>query len=403
MNQKHTKLLVLSVLSIAVITWLTVEFCNRGSSPKKQNLQALQPTQLRPASIPPATLPPVAAISQMRVASQLSNPATSVIGDQFLYDEQLSFESNLQRLKGFCISHGNDPQLQLLIDQFVKNLFAHSKGQFQVVKNALAHLDGPPIFDNIILACLIAADGPISEKADIVWAIATDKTESVETRRLSTHLILQFKDGKSRPAQFLSLLEDSDSAIIVLATKMSPLEMDKQSYNVVKNSLLASSDINVRIAAVDAIGSSTIPDKQADLLKIINDQPTSKATMFSDASLLKRKAIAHLDLNNPQTYKRDQDIALDSTEDPSVRAAAIRGLTPDSFPSSTNILLGLLQSANSDDAVVLAATEDSLLTTPTPNILQVIRTKAGGLSDPQLRDFMIKRLEKITNSTETHP
>ena len=151
MNQKHTRLLVLSVLSIAVITWLTVEFFNRGSSPNKQNVQALQPTQTRPTSIPPATLPPVAAISQMRVARQLSNSANSVIGDQCLYREQLSFEDNLQRLKGFCIPHGNDPQLQLLIDQFVKDLFAHSKGQFQVVKSALAHLDGPPIFDNIIL------------------------------------------------------------------------------------------------------------------------------------------------------------------------------------------------------------------------------------------------------------
>jgi hypothetical protein len=154
---------------------------------------------------------------------------------------------------------------------------------------------------------------------------------------------------------------------------------------------------------VDAIGSSTIPDKQAELLTIINDQPTSKATMFSDASLLKRKAIAYLDLNNEQIYKLDQNIALDATEDPSVRAAAISRLTPNTFPSSTNILLTLLQSANSDDAVVLAATEDSLLTTPTPNILQAIQTKAGGLSDSQLRDFMIKRLEKITNATGKHP
>jgi HEAT repeat protein len=173
--------------------------------------------------------------------------------------------------------------------------------------------------------------------------------------------------------------------------------MDDQSYSFTKTSLLASPDINVRIAAVDAVGNSTIADKESELLSIINAQPTSKATMFSDSSLLKRKAISHLEASDPQNRDLIEHVALDATEDPSVRAEAISKFTQKDFPESTTDLLNLFQTLNSDDAVLLASIEDNLLIAPTPSILQTIRTKAEGLSDPQLRNFMVKRLEKITN------
>jgi hypothetical protein len=314
-----------------------------------------------------------------------------------LPDERLSFEDNLPRLKGFCSSHVNDPQLPQLLSQSVKVLFKQAKGQFPAVKYAIEHPDGPAIYRNIVLDCLIVAEGPISEKADIVWGIATKRGELIETRRLATCLSRQFADGKSRPDEFLSLLNDSDSGIVILTLKMASFQMDNRSYNFTKTSLLASKDINVRIAAVDAIGSSTIADKQSDLLSIISEQSTSKATMFSDSSLLKRKAISHLEVSDTQNRDHIKHIVLDANEDPSVRAEAIGKFTPKDFPDSATVLLSLFQILNSDDAVLLAAIEDNLLTIPSPSILQAIRTKAEGLSDPQLGNFMIKRLEKITN------
>jgi hypothetical protein len=395
MKSRVSTILIVGLFVLAGLTVLIIERVHRGASSAVKESSAPISGSIPPA--PPLRLPPV---TQKPAESRLSTRPTS--GDQnrsasLLYDDKISLEDNLKRLKAFCRFHENDPQLQQLLSQFVRALFEHAKGQFTTVKLALEHLDGPTIYRNIVLDCLIVADGPISQKADLVWGIATDKDEPIESRRLATHLTMQFADGRSRPGAFLSLLNDSDSDIVILALKTASFQMDDRSYNIVKTSLLASTDINVRIAAVDAIGSSIIADKQAELLSIIDQQPTSKATIFSDASLLKRKAIAYLDLNNPQTYALDQHIALDTTEDPSVRAAAISRLTPKTFPLSTDLLLGLLQNANSDDAVLLAATEDSLLTTPTPNVLQAIRTKADELSDPQLRNFMIKRLEKIAN------
>ena len=397
MKIKRTTLLILGLFVLAGLTALVIELFHGGSS-STRNVAQQQSAASRPDSIPPAPPPPapVSPFRQARVASQSPNPASFTAKDQLLYDESLSFEDNLQRLKKFCISHENDPQLQQLLDQFVKALFEHGKGQFLAVKNAFEYPDGPAIYRNIVLDCLIVADGPISQKTDFVWGIATDKGEPIETRRLATHLTLQFTDGKSRPDEFQSLLNDSDSDIVILALKMAPVQMDDRSYNFTKTSLLTSADINVRIAAVDAIGSSTIADKQSELFSIINDRPTSKTTMFSDLSLLKRKAISHIAINDPQSHDLIEHIALDTTEDPSVRADAIAKFTPRDFPTSTAILLNLFQTLNSDDAVLLASIEDNLLTTPTPNILQAIRTKAEGLSDPQLRNFMIKRLEKTT-------
>ena len=150
---------------------------------------------------------------------------------------------------------------------------------------------------------------------------------------------------------------------------------------------------------MDALGNATNAEKQADLFSIIGGQHTSKDTMFSEPSLLKRKAISHLEINDTQTRELIKRVALDDAEDPSVRASAIGRLTANGFPEATNILLTLLGTLNANDAVMVAAVEDSLLTAPTPNILQALRIKAEGLSDPQLRSFMIKRLEKVAKGT----
>jgi hypothetical protein len=316
-----------------------------------------------------------------------------------LYDEKLSFEANVERLKGFCASHVNDPQLQQLLSQFLKVLFEHAKGQFATVRYALEHIDGPVIYRNIVLDCLVVAEGPISQKADLVWGIATDQDEPTETRRLATRLTSQFVDGTSRSDELVSLLNDPDRAMVVLALKTAPLQMDDRNYKFIKTSLLTSTDVNVRIAAVDAIGSSTMADKQSELLSIILEQHTSKDSIFSDASLLKRRAISHLEINDPQSHDLIKQIVLDAGEDPTVRSKAISRFTPDEFPEAIKTLLDLLQTMTSAEGVLLLAIEDNLLTRPSPSILEAIRTKAEGLSDPQLRNFIIKRLENTTKGT----
>ena len=401
MKNKRTTLLILQLLILAGLVVLMIELVNRGSSSARNVVQSQSsPPISTSGSIPPAPPPlqPLKGQGQNGglIASRQNTSADSIAKDGLLYDESLSFDDNIHRLKKFCDLHQNDPELGQLIDQFLKVFFGYARGQFAAVKHSLEELDGTTAYRNILLACLTVADGPISEKADIVWLIAMSKESPIETRRMATHLTLQFSDGKSRSDELFSLLNDSDSDIVILALKVAPLQMDDRSYNLIKTTLLNSTDVNIQIAAVDAIGSATNVDRQAELLEIIGNQKTSKDNMFSDASLLKRRAVSHLEINDPQSHDLIKHIALDGAEDPGVRANAISRFTAVDFPEATDLLLNLLQTLKADDAVMLAAIEDNLLTTPNPNIVQAIQTKAEGLSDPQLRSLMIKRLEKIT-------
>lgn len=386
------KVLIISLLVVIVLTALCIVF--EQYHPVKHSPAVTTPNVAATIPAPPPLPPPVSRFSQTSILNRAPVSTSFTKEAEFSYDDKLSFADNLERLKAFCSTHANDPQLQKLLDRFVRALFAHSKEQFSIIKGVLEHLDGPETYRNIVLDCLIATDAPMSAKADLVWAIALDQTEPLETRRLAVHLTAQFLDEKRRPQEFLSLLKDSDSDIVILALKTASVQMDNNSYNFIKTTLLNSSDVNVRIAAVDAIGTSASTQTQSELLSIINNLPTSQTTTFSDPSLVKRRAISHLDVSMPDNQALIERLVLDDNEDPSVRAEAITKYTPEEFPESTTVLLKLMQSLSSNDAIILASIEDNLLASPTPKIIQAIRTKADELSDPQLRNFMIQRLEK---------
>jgi hypothetical protein len=398
MNTKYKMPIILGLFVILIVTSLIITKLFRSST---RSLMEAQTGQQLPNLVPtmPAPAFNISAPNQEMLTnhSTAQSPSTSQDEVALLYDEQLSFQDNLQRLNEFCRSHQNDPQLEQLLGQFETVLFKHAKGQFAVIEQSLNNLDGTADYRNILLNCLMVADGTTTEKADIVWQVATDQNEPIETRRMATSLIPQLADGKNRSDDLLSLLNDSDRDMVMLALIVASSQMDERTYNFIKTSLLSSKDINIQIAAVDAIGHSAIAGNQTDLLSIIGQQQTSSTTIFSNASLLKRRAISYLDLSSQQAYNLTENIALNPNEDPSVRAAAITKLAPSEFPQSTNMLLGLLQTADSNDAILLVVTEDSLLTTPTPNIIQAIQTKAAELPDPQLRNLMIQKLNKITN------
>lgn len=396
MNWKRTFSLLSALFVISVVTVLTARYSHNRVSAKMQ----LANTHSPPSSnvIPPA--PPVfAAPKRSRVANQIAPSAKATsqsVTASLLYDERLSFEQNLTRLKEFCRSHSDDQRLQQLLEPFLRTLIERAKAQFAVITGALKQVDGSAAYRNILLACLTAAAGPPSEKADIVWRTSLNREEAVETRRLATRLIPRFADDTKRSDELFSLLKDPDTTLVALALKISPFELDDRCYNLIRASLLASTDINLRIAAVDAIGCAPNADKQTDLLSIVGRQQTSKTTMFTDASLVKRRAVDHLDINDPQSQVLIKHIVLDEAEDPSVRANAISRLTATDYPDATNILLNLLRNLDANNAVMIAAIEDNLLTTPSPTIVRAIQSKAEDLSDPQLRVFMLKRLQTIT-------
>ncbi|MGO9200270.1 MAG: hypothetical protein ACLQM8_06975 [Limisphaerales bacterium] len=206
------------------------------------------------SQILPPPAPPIADASKLKPVSNRTTPQAQAPSQSdralLLYAGELSFEDNLRRLKEFCHIHSANQQLQRSLDPFLKPLLQHARTEFPVIKRALESSGGQPVSRNLLLTCLIVAEGSAWQKADLVWRIATSREEPIETRRLATRLTSQFAAEKSRPDELLSLLEDSDTDIIVLALKAAPVHMDERGYHVIKTSLLSSTDITDILALI---------------------------------------------------------------------------------------------------------------------------------------------------------
>lgn len=339
-------------------------------------------------------IPPPPAIS---TPTEIPDALTTGRVAALVYSESSSFAKNLLQLKEYCRSNDKEPGFQRELSVFLRILFNKALTEMGAIRDALGEPDGTAMYRNILLACLVPADGTTFEKADIVWRIAVNHDEPIELRRTAVQLSTKFIDGRVRSDDVISLLTDSDVDLLILALKVAPDHVDNRIYRFVKSTLLASSNINIRIAAVDAIGRSAIVERQSTLLEIIDSQVTSKETIFSDASLMKRKAIANLEMGDQRSRDLIQEIVQDATEDPTVRAKAISKFTEGNFPGSTDVLLDLLEHAQPDEGVLLTAIQENLLRRPTNRVTEAIRSKAERLSDQQLSKFLISRLEKAIN------
>jgi len=242
----------------------------------------------------------------------------------------------------------------------------------------------------------MAAEGDSSEKANVIWQIALNARESAEVRRTATFLTGQVGDNRTRPSNLNTLLRDSDTQVVVFALENSTMHLDQRNYDLIRTKLINSSDIHVRVASVHAIGTAAFDDRQSVLTSVIASVLTSKVDEFSESSLLKRAAISHLDMRNPAIFEAVKNIALDDNEDAGVRAKAIGRFMPMEFPGEVGMLLELLKKLDADNAVALRAIVDVLLTAPTPERVEAIRSRADELSDAEVRKLLLRRIEIAT-------
>ncbi|NOS71806.1 MAG: hypothetical protein HOP33_17990 [Verrucomicrobia bacterium] len=394
MKRQRLKHALGGLLISSVLTVLMGLLCQNLFNSRKT---ALFPTQSPAATndyIPPPPVNPKQ--SGRKLALNPPSQQSSVARNRIYYDEKLSFVENLQRLKKFCRANRNDAELQQMLIPFLKVLFEQAPQQYQTVKGALEDLDGSPAYRNILLACLMANDGNLGDKANIVWRIALDSREPVEVRRTASFLTSQVDDGQQRPADLYAILSDADAQVVLFALENSTRHLDQRNYDLIRTNLINSRDIHLRVAAIKVIGSSVFADSQTALTSIMANAQTSKDSAFSEPSLLKRAAIPHLNMNNPEVFALVRRIALDDAEDPGVRAKAIGRFTPTEFPAETGMLLEMLGKLDANDTVPLRAVVDTLLTAPTPDRIQTIRAKADEMTDPQIRNLLRKRIEIAT-------
>jgi len=316
--------------------------------------------------------------------------------DELVYDESLAFRANCEILKAFCDVYGNDPRLEGLLKGFVDVLLKNASGRFSDIKEQLIAHEGTAAYRNLMLACLMASDGPPGEIADLVWEVATRREEDVLVRRTASYLTNHVDNGKKRSESLLSLLLDSDNDVVVSALVGASRHIDDRCFEIIRTELLTREDVHVRLAAINAIGSSQHPSKQSVLHDVVFAASTSKETAFSEESLTKRAAIQKIDMRESDVFQFVRSLALNENEDAGVRAKAIARFDPKVYPDEQIMLRQLLKTTPSDDVVVLRSVVDTLLKLPSPDNLDAVNSMIASIQDEQVKTLFLYRVGLAT-------
>ncbi len=329
------------------------------------------------------------------LASQVpqQTPTTQVLSRTLQYDTNLDFKTNLERLRRFCDEQNAKADLEALIASFVDIAVRKAKEHFETIQYALEKNDGSPIYRNILLGCLSYADGPMETKATLVWGIATNKNENPSVRRTATYLTGQIDSAIKRPDAFYTLLTDPDEQVVqfALTSTNRNVNIDERNYDQIKT-LIKSTNINLRSAAVNAVGTAPFADSQKVLLDIVTKTQTTGIAPFSEPTFAKRSAIMLLDISDTSARQLLQTISLDDTEDPGVRAKAIIRMGSSKSPEVAKLLNTLLNTLESENLVPLRAVVDTLMTDPTPANVTLIRERIDKVTDPQVRKVLLHRV-----------
>jgi len=287
----------------------------RSSQQDAPTVLQVPPQNLIPPAPPPAERVVTTALPVEIPAAQQARTTT------LTYDPAQSFTVNLERFRLFCDKDADPRTLEMRVKDFVIQLLEHAKANDSAIKDALLVKEGSPLYRNILLACLVRTD--LDDKQGIAWSIALDQNENTSVRRTAAFVLQELPEALPQSQLFLRLLADPDDQVKVFALQSAGNHMNDAVYTAVQNLVSKSSDIHVRLAALGAIGQTLEASKNSYLTDLIEQQQTSAADKFSEASLIKRAAIDALDVSSPDVYASARSVALDTEEDPGVRRRAI--------------------------------------------------------------------------------
>jgi hypothetical protein len=210
-------------------------------------------------------------------------------------------------------------------------------------------------------------------------------------------LTRDLSDPTRRSRDLLSVISDDDNELVVFGLTSGGKHVDENVYRFVRDRLLQSSDVHVQIAAVHTVGSSSLGGNANTILTdIVASATTSRNSPFSKESLSKRAALEHVDMGEPQTFALVLSIAQDEGEDPGVRAKAISRCNARDYSEADEWLLPLLDRTPADDAVVLSAVVEALLSNPTSERLKAIRTRCDIIEDRVVHALIEKRVQSAS-------
>ena len=307
------------------------------------------------------------------------------------YDASQSFEANLRQLRGHCDAWPEITEQAEVLGTFVAELLSNAGGQFGVVETAMAEKGGTSGYRCILLACLVSCGGPAQAVADLVWNAALNETLP-GARRTAAFLASRVPDSATRTDQLWALLTDADDQVVVPALAAASRHMDQRVYEYISTELAEADDIHVRVAAIEAIGAAPSEHEgQKKLKALVEVTETSGRNPLSEASVAKRAAIRHLDMDDPDACDLLHRMATDPEEDPGVRAKAIGRFSLKDHPAAEPWLTSLL-GRDIDNPLVARAVVDAMMTQPSAARIAFIRKQLMRMADVQMRDSILSRI-----------
>jgi len=331
-----------------------------------------------------------------RSVSQAAPPLTGraeAAGDSVIrltYDESLSFSNNLDALKAACSRWNNPETIAWLAQDLIAALYERVAGNEAVIRAALTSGDVHPYFRAVLLTSLL--HGAFPEAADTIWVAALDAQENIDVRRVAAHLLRFLENDVPRPLAYRELLNSPDSITLVAALKVAARHMDSEGYRIVQGMVDEGADLNVRIAATHAMGQAPFDDAQRVLLGIVTDRPTSSAAPFSEASIIKRTALEHLDPTVSAHIELARSMALDDKEEHGVRRKAILKVAESGSDEAESFVVELLERLPEGEALLIKASVEGLLLLGHERGLQAIRAKLASITDPVIRRMIEHQL-----------
>jgi hypothetical protein len=302
------------------------------------------------------------------------------------FDPTLPFAANLDRFKRLCGLGSGDAATNQRILDFAECLLGCLEGNGEFIVAELQDRSTPTVYLNFLMSFLLRLDLP--DKDQLIWDIALDGEAAGDVRKTAAFFLTSTEATVRNPEGFAKLLSASDDQAKVFALQLAGAHMDEAGYELVKETYADCPDIHVRVAALNAIGASSFAGSQELLLDVIAATPTSATESFSQDSLLKRAALAQLDMSRPENHDLARGIAANPDEDPGIRRRAMLTYAATGSDEAHAFLIGLLRETPQTEPVLIKGAVEGLLAIGRRDGREAIQAKLGEIADPHVRTMI---------------
>ena len=374
------------VVAAGVAGGVALYLADRGHSDEVTAAKARQrAAYLASVPAPPADPPPGASTEVRRKPVPRTRPATLPTLEAFRYDPALTVEENLVRYRAYCAADTNSTSMVTRSAGFEAELLKRIGSRWDILQAGLDDPSAPAFYRMIMLRCLVKTGCP--NRDDIVWRYALDVGQG-DLSTVAAEALRDLDPADRRPAEYLRLLESASGDRAVFALQAARFHMDDQVLAAVERIVATRDDMNVRVAAVHAVGDAKMPEAHRFLMAMADVPTPTNAQPLSETSVLKRTAIWRLDTAQPGVTELVRRLALDPAEDPGVRRKAMLKIAESGGADAEAVLTRLVAEFPENEMVLLKGGGEALMCLGTPGARAALDRRIATLKSSEARRVM---------------